>query len=233
MVVLYAKHRRTMQLQFILRRVHPIPGFAYGSIELRERQSGSAFFVQLRARRGSRPTCSGCGQQARGYDTLKKRQIDSVPLRAIPVVFVYAMRRVDCARCGVTVEMVPWATGKSPLTHAYCWFLASWAKTLSWRETARRFHSSWDTVFRAVETAVRWGLAHRDLDDVRAIGVDELSWKKGQRYLTMVYQLDHGCRRLLHISKDRTTASFNSFFDMLGDERTRRIEFVASDKWQA
>ena len=233
MVVLYAKHRRTMQLQSILRHVHRIPGFVYGSIELQHLGCGPSLVVQLRPRRGSRPTCSGCGRRGRGYDTLKERRFDFVPLWAIPVVFVYAMRRVDCTRCGVTVEMVPWATGKSPLTHAYCWFLASWAKTLSWRETARRFQASWDTVFRAVETAVRWGLAHRDLDDVRAIGVDELSWKKGQRYLTMVYQLDHGCRRLLHISKDRTTASFNSFFDMLGDERTRHIEFVASDMWQA
>lgn|SRR5690606_12858449 len=233
MVVLNARHPRPMHLQSILRRVHPIPGFVYGSVELRSLRRGSAFFVALRPRRGTRPICSGCGKKCRGYDTLDERQFDFVPLWAIPVVFLYCMRRVDCPRCGVKVEMVPWATGKSPLTHAYCWFLASWAKTLSWRETARRFRTSWDTVFRAVELAVRWGLEHRDLDNVRSIGVDELSWKRGHRYLTLVYQLDHGCKRLLHISKDRTAASFNSFFDMLGDERTRRIEFVASDMWQA
>src|SRR5690606_24896029 len=102
-----------------------------------------------------------------------------------------------------------------------------------WKETARRFRTTWDTVFRAVEHAVGWGLEHRSLDGIRSIGVDELSWKKGHKYLTMVYQLDHGCRRLLHISKHRTTASFNSFFDMLGEERTKRIEFVASDMWNA
>ena len=51
---------------------------------------------------------------------MAERQFDFVPLWAMPVVFLYAMRRVDCARCGVVVEMVPWATGKSPLTHAYC-----------------------------------------------------------------------------------------------------------------
>jgi transposase len=233
MVVLDANYLRPMQLQSILRQVHPIPGFVYGSIELRRRGQKRAFYVRLRARSSSRPVCSSCGKKGRGYDTLKERQFDFVPLWAIPVVFLYAMRRVDCRRCGVTVEMVPWATGKSPLTHAYSWFLASWAKTLSWRETAQRFQTTWDTVFRAVETAVSWGLAHRSLDNVRAIGVDELSWKKGHRYLTMVYQLDHGCRRLLHISKDRTATSFHTFFDMLGDERSRRIEFVASDMWQA
>jgi transposase len=169
----------------------------------------------------------------RGYDTLAPREFSFVPLWAIAVTLVYAMRRVDCPRCRVTVEMVPWASGKSPLTHAYCWFLASWAKSLSWKETARRFRTSWDTVFKAVETAVRWGLEHRSLDEIRAIGVDELSWKKGQKYLTMVYQLDHGCRRLVHISRERTAASFNTFFDMLGAQRTQRLQFVASDMWPA
>jgi transposase len=149
------------------------------------------------------------------------------------VFFLYAMRRVDCPRCGVTVEMVPWASGKSPATHAYTWFLASWAKVLSWSETARRFSTSWDVVFRAVTHAVGWGLQHRSLDGIRSIGVDELSWKKGHKYLTVVYQIDHGCRRLLHVAKDRTAKSFQAFFDMLGRERSKAIAFVASDMWAA
>ena len=222
-----------MRIQSILRRVQPIPGFVYGHVELRQRGHRSVVEVKLRARRAARPVCSGCGRKRPGYDRLPERAFDFVPLWAIPVVLWYSMRRVDCPRCGVTVEMVPWAAGKSSMTHAYSWFLSSWAKTLSWKETARRFGTTWDTVFRAVDIAVRWGLEHRSLDGIRSIGVDELSWKKGQKYLTMVYQLDHGCRRLLHISKDRTAASFHTFFDMLGEERTRRIEFVASDMWKA
>src|SRR5690606_3731472 len=72
--------------------------------------------VTLAERLGPRPLCGGCGKKCRGYDTLDERQFDFVPLWAIPVVFLYCMRRVDCPRCGVKVEMVPWATGKSPLT---------------------------------------------------------------------------------------------------------------------
>src|SRR5262249_4222732 len=97
----------------------------------------------------------------------------------------------------------------------------------------RRFRTSWDVVFRAVAHAVRWGLEHRSLDGIRSIGVDELSWKKHHKYLTLVYQLDHGCRRLLHIARDRKIRSFHSFFDMLGEERTKAIAFVASDMWRA
>ena len=88
-------------------------------------------------------------------------------------------------------------------------------------------------MFRAVEHAVRWGLEHRNLDGIRSIGVDELAWKKGHKYLTLVYQLDHGCRRLLFVAQRRTAESFNAFFDMLGEARSEAIAFVASDMWRA
>ncbi len=66
------------------------------------------------------------------------------------------MRRVRCPSCGVKVEVVPraLALGKSPTTTAYAWFLASWAKQLSWQDVARRFNTTWDTIFRAGSLAV-------------------------------------------------------------------------------
>jgi transposase len=222
-----------MHLQCILRRVHPLPGFVYGKIHLHKRRGALDIEVRVRPRLGTDAVCGGCGKKRRGYDTLNERRFAFVPLWGMAVSLIYTMRRVDCHQCGVTVEMVPWASGKSPSTHAYTWFLASWAKVLSWRETARRFRTSWDVVFRAVAHAVRWGLEHRSLDGIRSIGVDELSWKKGHKYLTVVYQIDHGCRRLLHIAKDRKAKSFDAFFDMLGEDRIKSISFVASDMWKA
>jgi transposase len=222
-----------MHLKSILRQVQPIPGFVYERTELRTTRAGPVVCAHIRSRAGSQGICAGCCRKRPGYDTLAPREFAFVPLWGMAVFFLYAMRRVDCTQCGVTVEMVPWATGKSPMTHAYVWFLASWAKVLSWKETARRFRTTWDAVFRAVDHAVRWGLDHRNLDGIRSIGVDELSWKKRHKYLTLVYQVDHGCRRLLHIALDRRAKSFHSFFDMLGEERTQAIAFVASDMWKA
>jgi len=89
------------------------------------------------------------------------------------------MRRVKCDRCGVKVEMVPWGDGKNRMTTACRWFLASWAKRLSWTEVAVIFRTSWDSVMRAVEHAVAWGLEHRDLSGVQAIGIDEIAVAKG------------------------------------------------------
>jgi transposase len=222
-----------MHIESILRRLHPVPGFVYGKARWAGTPGTPQLWVHIRARKGSDGICSSCFKKRAGYDSLTTRHFAFVPVWAIPVWLVYAMRRVDCPRCGVTVEAVPWASGKMQTTHALVWFLASWAKVLSWKEVGRRFRTSWDTVFRCVEHAVRWGLEHRSLDDIRAIGVDELAWKKRHKYLTLVYQLDHGRRRLLHVARDRTAASFHSFFDMLGEERSRAIVFVASDMWKA
>ena len=84
----------------------------------------------------------------------------------IPVTLGYAPHRVDCSWCGIRVESLPWMLPenlKSPLTETYAWYLAGWAKRLSWLERAEAFKTTWDTVCQAVFMAVSWGLAHRSL----------------------------------------------------------------------
>jgi len=113
------------------------------------------------------------------------RRFQFVPLWGIAVFFVYARRRVDCPTCGVTVERVPWARGKSRLTNSFRWFLARWAKRLSWDEVASIFHTTWRNVFRSVKHAVLWGIVHQELGPIEAIGVDEIQWRRGHCYLTL------------------------------------------------
>jgi transposase len=141
------------------------------------------------------------------------------------------MRRVQCPRCGVVVEEVPWTDGKHQSTKAHMLFLARWARRLSWKETAEAFRTSWDRVCDAVEYVVHWGLEHRTLESIRAIGVDEIQYAKGHKYLTLVYQIDQGSTRLLWVGKERTIESFQCFFTVIG-EKLAQIEFVCSDMWQ-
>ena len=188
--------------------------------------------MPIRPRANGRPVCSGCGKRRPGYDRLQPRRFEFVPLWQIAVVFVYALRRVDCPRCGVVVEQVPWASGKSRLTTSYQWFLAGWARRLSWKEVATVFHTTWEHVRDSVRHAVRWGLVHRDLTGAQAIGVDEIQWQRGHHYLTLVYQIDAGCRRLLWIGRERTEASLRGGLDLLGDTFCSGLRFVCSDLWQ-
>jgi len=193
---------------------------------------GPRIVVRMAARKNGRAACGSCGRRAPGYDRLPEREWDFVPLWGIAVALVYALRRVNCRYCGVKAERVPWADGKQQQTKEYRLFLARWAKRLSWQEVADIFGASWDTVYRSVRWVVQWGLAHRELKDVTAIGVDEIQWKRGHHYLTLVYQVDGSSRRLLWIARERTEKTLGTFFDLLGTELLPTLRFVCSDMWQ-
>jgi len=127
---------------------------------------------------------------------------------------------------------MPWSDGKSPITVTYAWFLARWAKRMSWQEVADAFRTSWHNVVRGVKIAVEWGKAHRNLEGISAIGIDELSRNTGQHYATLVYQIDAGAKRLLWIGKDRTEKTIRGFFDWFGPTRCSQLQFICSDMWK-
>ena len=227
----FAAAFRAMELLTILNRCHHFRGFVYQ--HARFSADKKSIEVAVRPRRGSAAICSRCHLPAPGYDQLAERRFEFIPLWGFLVFLLYAMRRVDCRRCGaVVVEEVPWCDGKRTLTKAYMLFLAQWARRLSWKETAAAFRTSWDKVFDAVEYVVHWGLAHRELCQIDAIGVDEIQYAKGHKYLTLVYQIDLGITRLLWVGKERTIESFQGFFTTIGQEVASKIVFVCSDMWE-
>jgi transposase len=142
------------------------------------------------------------------------------------------MRRIDCKNCGVRTERVPWADGKHHSCNVYRLFLARWARRIPWSEVAQVFGTTWNVVNRAVRWVVEYGLEHRDLSGIAAIGVDEIAVWKGHKYLTVVYQIDQGNRRLFWVGRDRTKATIRKFFEMFGKARTKALRFVASDMWK-
>ncbi|HET7712183.1 MAG TPA: ISL3 family transposase [Thermoanaerobaculia bacterium] len=226
-----------MQLKSILNRVEKIPGFVYEKVEWSE--DGKEIEIRIRARKNSWAVCSGCGSMAVTYDQLRTRRFAFVPLWQIPVRLLYRMRRVECHQCGVKVERVPWAEGKSQASTTYLWFLAAWAGRMSWTDVAKVFGTTWNVVSRAVEHAVNWGREHVSLEGIRSIGVDEILHRRGSkahggpRYLTLVYQIDEGIKRLLWVGRDRREETMHAFFDWLGPDRSEQIQFVCSDMWPA
>ena len=220
-----------LQLITILNRCHRFPGFVYH--QARFSSDHKSIEIAVRPRKGSTAICSRCHQPAPGYDQLAERRFEFIPFWGFLVFLLYTMRRVDCRRCqAVIVEEVPWSDGKRTLTRAYMLFLARWARRLSWKETAEAFHTSWEKVFDAVEHVVTFGLKHRTLGQIDAIGVDEIQYAKGHKYLTLVYQIDLDVTRLLWVGKERTIESFQGFFTVIGDEVASKIAFVCSDMWE-
>ena len=224
-----------VELKTILNRIQRFVGFVYHSIQLRGSGGSLRLEVKLQAHRGIRGKCSTCHKPAPGYDVLEERRWLFVPLWGIVVHFFYPPRRVNCQEHGVVVEHIPWSQGKRPVTTAMMSFLARWARRLSWRVTARTFCTSWEAVFHSVEWFVEWGLAHRHLEAVHSLGVDEIHWGQGKRadsFLTVVYQIDRHCRRLLWVGRRRTQATLRRGLKELGPQVVAGLRYVCSDMWQ-
>ena len=120
---------RAMELITILNHCHHHRGFVYHQDCFDRDQN--ILEVRVRPRAGSAAICSGRQQPAPGYDHLPERRFEFIPFWGFLVFLLYRMRRVNCRKCGVVVEEVPWADGKHQLTRAYMLFLARWARKLS------------------------------------------------------------------------------------------------------
>ena len=211
-----------MELITILNRCHRFRGFVYQHAHFSADKK--SIEVAVRPRKVSNAGCSRCHWPAPGYDQLAERRFEFIPLWGFLVFLLYTMRRVNCRRCGiVAVEEVPWGDGKRTLTKAYMLFLARWARRLSWKETAEAFRTSWDKVFDAVEHVVTFGLERRVLGQIDAIGVDEIQYAKGHKYLTLVYQIDLDVTRLLWVGRERTIESFRGFSPSSATNWLRRL----------
>ena len=221
-----------MHIKTILNRVQKFKSFVYGAVRWLEDASEPTIEAALHPQSNGRAICSGCGRQRSGYDTLPMRRFEFIPMWGIKVFFIYAPRRVNCPDCVIRVDRMPWAAGKYQPPETYAWFLAGWARRLSWSEVVGAFRTTWDHVFSSVEMAVTWGRKHRDLSGIEAIGVDEIAWQRGHKYLTLVYQIDASCRRLLWIGQERKTKTLLRFFRWLGKERTGELRVICSDMWK-
>lgn len=222
-----------MLLKTILNRTLNYKHFVFGKAQFGKKIKGQPTIeIEIKPRKGNKAICSGCNHPTPGYDRLRARRFEHVPFWGFLVFFIYPMRRVNCPTCGVVVEKVPWANGKHHMTQTYSWFLAMWARRLSWKEVAECFKTSWYHVYRSVEMAVRWGLAKRNLKNIFSIGVDEVLWHRGHKYLTLVYQIDNHCKRLLWVGKERTVKTLLRFFIWFGKERTKELKFICSDMWK-
>ena len=221
-----------MRIETMLNKCQKFKSFIYKNVRLGWHDGNECIEAEIIPRKNSRAICSGCGKPASLYDKLNVRWFEFVPLWGFRVFFVYQMRRVNCKKCGVLVEAVPWASGKYNLTKTYMKFLADWAKKLSWLETARSFKTSWRKVYDSVRFVVDFGLRNRDVSQVKSIGVDEIAIQTGHKYLTVVYQIDPCCIRLLWVGKDRTVKTMLRFFRAFGNPWAEQLKHICSDMWK-
>jgi transposase len=230
-----------MHIRSILRKIIPVNGFIFGKEEIiydAKTQKIEALVINVREDQRSKGKCGICGLPGSCYDHMEARLFEMVPIWNIPVKFKYSRRRINCADCGIKAEKLDWVDsecGKSPYTVFFTLFLGMWARLLPWNKVAEQFSTPWDAVRRGVQKLVEYGRLIQNLSGVTAIGVDEIAIGKGKgknAFLTVVYQLNKGCRRLIWVGRERTEETLKGFFDWFGEKRTKGIEYVCSDMWR-
>jgi transposase len=179
--------------------------------------------VALRRRH---PVCSGCGQVFTGMHDRHARRWRHLDLSGQRCFIEYRLRRVVCPDCGVRVEAVPWARAGARHTRDFENLTAFLAQQMAKTPIAALLRVGWETVGRIVERVVADRLDESRLCGLVQIGVDEIAYRKGQRYLTTV--CDHRTGAIVWMRPGRNAATLQAFFTELG-ERRQSIRAVSID----
>ena len=137
------------------------------------------------------------------------------------------LRRLACPQHGVRVEAIPFARTRSGFTRDFEDLVAYLATKTDKTMITRLSRVGWDTVGRICERVVADGLDPTRLDGLVNIGVDEVSWRRHHRYLTLV--ADHTGKKIVWGAPGKDTATLDTFFAELGDQRAAQIAAVSMD----
>jgi transposase len=174
------------------------------------------------------PRCGECGKRAPGYDRARTRRWRHLNLGRLRLILEYTPRRVRCLRCeGVRVERVPWAEHDSGFTRDFEEMVAYLAQVTDKTQVTKLMGIAWDTVGAIVRRVVDRKRDLDVLDGLRCIGVDEFSYRRFHRYVTVV--VDHDRGRVIWADKGRDSSTLGAFFNELGDERCAELECVTID----
>lgn len=185
--------------------------------------------VRLRRRVSRRGPCGTCGQPSPWHDQGDgQRSWRHVDVGYATCELIADARRVDCPVHGATVAAVPWARHDTAFTRAFEDVLVHDAIVSNKQAAADRYATSWRAVNNACIRLAEEALGRVDLlDGLVAIAIDEVKYKKGHRYLTVV--CDHFTGRVIWAAKGRSKSTVREFFDALGPVRAAALQFVTAD----
>lgn len=194
------------------------------------RIEGDSIIVSVRPRRAA-PRCPVCGRRCAAYDRLRPRRWRAPDLGSTRCHLEYAPVRARCPEHGVRAAPVPWARcASSRFTSAFEDWVAWLALHMCRSALSELARVDWHTVggiCARVEASLEAADGRGRLDGLRRIGVDETSYKKGQRYMTVV--VDHDRGRVVWACRGHGKARLNEFLDLLTDEQREAIEVVTAD----
>lgn len=188
-----------------------------------------AVVVSVRPRKAAKRRCGRCGKLCQGYDPGGgRRRWRTLDLGLIRAFLEADSPRVRCAEHGVVAAQVPWARHGAGHTYAFD-DTAAWLVTHCSKSAVRDLlRIAWRTVGSIITRVVADAEAETDrFANLRRIGIDEISYKRGHKYLTVIVDHDSGVLLWAHPGRDQKT--LEKFFDKLGEQRCARITLVSAD----
>lgn len=175
--------------------------------------------------------CSRCGERRPRYDQLAPRRWRHLDFGRCAVYLESQLWRVECPTCGIVVEQVAWAEPGARHTRPFDEYVVWLAQRSDKTMISTMLRIAWRTVGVIIERVVARLRAPTDWTKVNAIAVDELSYRKGHHYLTLVSDLESG--RILWSKEGRSAATLEAFFVEIGPEACARIHHAAIDMFEA
>jgi transposase len=174
-----------------------------------------------------RPRCSECGRKCAGYDRDRDRRWRHLDFAGMEVQLRYDTRRVDCPRCGVKVELLPWAETSAWFTRPFEDHVGYLAQRCDKTAVSSMMRVAWDTVGAIIQRVVARHQKRDPLKELTVIGVDELSYRRHHEYITVV--VDHGRGCIVWAKPGKNADTLRAFFDELGPARCAKLEAVTID----
>jgi transposase len=213
----------------IWKRLLGLAGVVVESVVIEDTDRGDLLVVAVRPRRNAVPRCGRCGRRGPWEDRRgPRRRWRHLDFATVRVKLEAAVPRVNCPEHGPTTVAVAWARHASRFTTAFedqaAWLTARAPATA----VAELLRTTWRSVTGIVERVVAEAVGRSDqLAGLRRIGIDEVAYRKGHRYLTVV--VDHDTGRLVWAGKGRDQAVVRAFFDALGEQRAKQLTHVSTD----
>lgn len=209
------------------------PGFELVDVQRDESTTPPSITLRLIPVAGRPKRCSNCGDVVATVHDVSERRIRDLPILDATTWLVFPKARVDCPRCGPTVEAVVWLDRYQRMTVRFAESIARLAQMLPIQHVAQYFRVHWHTVKEIDRRSLERKLGRMEdhLEGLRQLAIDEFAIEKGHRYVTVVF--DMLAHRIVWLARGRDETALAGFFEAMGPARCAQIEAVALDMWRA